>query len=1316
MDSQRYPEGLSKNQKAKFRAKERAQKMKEMPQNDIHKQIWLCQKGRKNFAAADKIEQKLIGMYQRVLVTPEGEKKTEMEKNIAAAEKKLGEKTKKYKNLFADSSDDETVHMESVNNSSTSSATELSFSSTESSENENNTLSTTQTYKCPRCSKKPYKRYGMYKLHLKTCGVPPPVINVHFPGDINRFHLLSTAMGKRFVVYRADNLEVADVSGVYQDFGLNIQQILKFGIDKLKLIKAGISIQVEMVKESLDGSQFVKPTFTSTLLKFYPASDIMAKIGKALSEIDSFIDQYTQKGSGWSVARFIHCDVIFGLYKPHKGGCRSIQLPNDLKNKKCLISPDTISDCFMYSVLAGLHTPQYNPQRVTLYRRYLDLYDFSDVRGNVSVHQIKKFTRKNAISVNVYSYDVDSKTIWPIKVMDKENTKHVNLLLYNDHYFTITNFNRLASTSGTRNNYFCYRCICSFNNQERLDAHRNDCLNHTPQKLVLPQPGSRKSVITRNDYRKESRFPYIIYGDFETLSTNRTDSEKILADLVPVSYALIAVDWNRNIVSKKLYFGENVRQQFFKSLADIKKTIDEHKQENFKPLSMSPLDEQEFEAIQNCHICGKCLGHDRVRDHDHLTGQFRGPAHQACNVAYQVPSKIPVIFHNLKNFDGHIIIGALRSGMFKNPPRLIPHTMEKYIAFMLDDFIFLDSYSFLPASLDNLAQSVPDDIKKHFMTRVFPENTPFELLMKKACLPYEYFNSISDFDLDHLPSKEAFYSTLTDSHVTDEMYDHVTNIWNRFNCQTLKDFHNIYLKVDTSLLAAIFENFRRTSFRNFGIDPCHYFSAPGFAWAAAIKKTKIKLELITDNDMLLMVEKGIRGGLTQVSKRHVIANNTSCPNYDSTKEPTSLAYFDVNNLYGYSMCQELPVGEFSWVPAGQFINVIYKILDIDDSDLSSGFILEVDLEYPDNLHDKHNDYPLAPYKQSISDELLSPYQKAIAERLAAIGNKSTKVPKLVTTFLKREKYVVHGKTLYFYLKEGMKLKKIHRIIRFKQAPWLKPYVEFCTEQRKQSSTNFEKDFWKLMVNSIYGKTIEDKRKHTHVELVLDNASAEKRLRDNTCENFLILDEDRILFKMKRKQIIMDKPIAIGFTVLELSKMKMYDLHYNHFKATYGNNINLVYTDTDSFIYEVKNAANDHIIARMHSILDTSNYPREHRYFQTSVKRKLAFKDELSGGIMFEFIGLKSKLYAYKSDEGEKKRAKGVNRAAMKRITFDDYKKAIDASTNVRLTMHRLQAVRHEIQLLKYQKLCITPFDNKRYIREDGISTLAYGHYSLRADQ
>ena len=248
-----------------------------------------------------------------------------------------------------------------------------------------------------------------------------------------------------------------------------------------------------------------------------------------------------------------------------------------------------------------------------------------------------------------------------------------------------------------------------------------------------------------------------------------------------------------------------------------------------------------------------------------------------------------------------------------------------------------------------------------------------------------------------------------------------------FKMEHFKDYHNLYNETDVLLLADVFESFRNICIKNYKLDPAHYYTAPGLAWDACLKMTGVKLELLSDIDMLLMVEKGIRGGVSMISNRYGKANNKYMGDKFNPSEPSKyLTYLDANNLYGAAMSMKLPTHGFKWM---------------NDKELTIWekypCILEVDLEYPKELHDLHNDYPLAPEQTEVN-----------------------KVEKLISNLRDKEKYVLHYKNLKQYLDLGLELTCIHRGIKFEESEWLKPYIDMNTKLRTKAKNNFEKDFFK----------------------------------------------------------------------------------------------------------------------------------------------------------------------------------------------------------------------------------------------------------------
>ena len=1123
------------------------------------------------------------------------------------------------------------------------------------------------------------------------------------PENFEGFKLIKRAFSNEYLTYRFKLIGMVALQSVEEELLLPTTLLVKCLVKIFEAVKFSINCCC-IFFNPLDGSTCT--TFIPTKLQpVYVADDLNELIHSLFTRVQERIDSFTQRGSNWSLLRIDFMDATIGKYIPDRGGCSIHKLPKELSNKKCLISPQTDTDCFMYSVLICLHKKDH-PHRISQYADFIDNYDWTDVRGSVAVTDIVKFERRNRISVNVYSFSFESKVIVPLKVADIEQEKHVNLFLLNDHYYAISSLPRLFCGSGTKYRYVCHRCCSRFAKAEKLEEHKPDCYVNTAQTLRLPS--KEKAVVKRKDFYKEIKFPFCIYADFETLSVSRNENIDT-KDLEPCSYGYVIVDWEGKIIHQDFYLGQDAGKMFLKSITSAQPLMNDYLKRNSKPLSLSDAEEECFKAAKSCHICELPLGNEKaVRDHDHLTGKFRGAAHNKCNLYYKVPQQFPVVFHNLKGFDGHIIINSLDKTICERNPKIIAQSSEKYIGILFNNFKIIDSLSFLPSSLDNLASNLTVQQKDVFLKQIYPDDTT--LLHKKGSLPYEYLTSLDKFN-DDLPDKSQFYSSLSESEITQEMYDHVKSVWSSYNCSKLSDLHDIYLKVDVLLLASVFENFRHTSLENFGIDPLHHFSTPGLTWAGALKRTKAEVQLFTDVDMLLMIEKGIRGGLTMVTNRHIIANNPNVPSHDITKETTHLLYLDVNNLYGYAMSQKLPIDGYEWCKVTP--DLLDNILDANiDGDI--GYILEVDMDYPLHLHNDHNDFPMAPHKMMVEDKLYSPYQHQLIAELKQKGIKTLKSEKLVTTFFPKVKYVVHFATLQFYVKQGMDVRRVHRAIKFRQASWLKDYVDFCTTQRQAATSDFDKDFWKLMVNSIYGKTIEDKRKHSTVALALRDIEAERLMRKNYCKNLTILDESKVLFLMKTLDVLMDKPIAVGFAVLELAKLKMYSLHYDTFKKYYGDRIECAYTDTDSLIYKITTQDLTADLKHFSNIMDFSNYPKDHELYSMIHCKAIGYlKDEMGGKAIHEFIGLRPKLYAIKTDEAVIKKAKGVPRTVLKKhINFQDYLNCLYDNTIVHNEAARIGSHNHQLQMTKQTKLSISPFEDKRFLLNK-TSSLAYGHYMIK---
>jgi hypothetical protein len=480
--------------------------------------------------------------------------------------------------------------------------------------------------------------------------------------------------------------------------------------------------------------------------------------------------------------------------------------------------------------------------------------------------------------------------------------------------------------------------------------------------------------------------------------------------------------------------------------------------------------------------------------------------------------------------------------------------------------------------------------------------------------------------------------------------------------------------------------------------------------------------------MFNMIECGIRGGMSVITHRLATANNKNLSSklYDDTMPASYCVYLDANNLYGWAMSQSMPYSNLHWLSEEEISRL--DVLAIAD-DSEEGFILEVDLHYPSDLHDLHNDLPLAPERRRVCPSEWSPMQKRIYQHSSVNRSKafvhnmmrmtskgpttSAKTQKLIADLYDKNNYVIHYRNLKLYLRLGMILRKIHRVIAFKQSPWLSKYISLNTDCRKRATNTFEKDFFKLMNNSVFGKTMENVRNRQTFELVSSRQRLAKVVGKPCFRAVTILNEDLVLAKSQQSCIKLFKPIFIGFSILDISKELMYAFHYDVIKARYGNAACLCFTDTDSLLYHIRTRDIYSDMAEQKDFYDFSDYPTDHKLFSADNKKVLGkMKDEMNGQPIAEFVGLRCKMYSVLQDCGkEKKVAKGVQKATIKKsMTHEMYRHCLLSHNNVNAKVRNIRSFNHEVFSIVQSRTALSCFDDKRYILDDGVHTRAYGHF------
>lgn len=1106
---------------------------------------------------------------------------------------------------------------------------------------------------------------------------------------------------------------------------------------KLRLHKFSFELEHE-IKEDF---WFASSESHLILTKHEIESALIQCIADSLHSFDSFV----QTGSGWVLKSVKQIKLRLIKFKVFRGGCFRQILPQKYRNSKSLVFSNSANnvDCFLRAIVLTL-VSKYSQKRQNrtrwskLCQELYNIFPVSFIKFPVSLKEAVSFEKQTPFSLNIFGLSGKDNLLFPYYVSSAENKKssHIDLLFHNDHYYGITNLGALVRSVTSKNTRICHvcpYCMSNFSSLNSFKIHKYLCLNKT-QPLQFPVVGNHIKTFT--NYTNLVEAPFVIYADLESIICKKKFVPKgsnlkqiYTQDHECIAWCSYTVCRPNNAFSSVLpihYIGANAIQSFFNHIESEFFRISKILQDVDIPLTMTDEDNDLHATKSFCQFCLVQFSEEnqKVRDHCHLSGKFRFSLCSDCNLTYAAKNKkrhkVIVLFHGLSNYDSHFLIQEIHTLVKRKKlaVSVIPRTSEKYLSFSVGGIQYKDTYQFLGASLAQLVKDLVDKSKSHFTftKQVYFDPKLEEVIYGKGVFPYNYLTSLKVLEEKHLPPKSEFFNDLTQEHISDADYNFAQRAWLLAGCKTFGDYLLLYLTLDVLLLADVMENFRSACMIDYELDPVHYFSAAHYTFDAYMRKSGVEFELLTDVNQYFFCLQGIRGGLSMVAhKRFSEANNKFMKEFDESKPSKFLIDLDANNLYGRCMMDHLPYADFEWcLPSDELVSEILQLSDTSEK----GYLLQVDLEYDSRVHDLHEDYPLAPHKCTKKIKDLSPFSQSIVEEHNL--KKSTGFEKLMATLDKKQYYIIHYRNLQLYLRHGLILKKVHRILKFSQAPIMRGYIEYNSAKRAESANDFDSSLFKLLSNSLYGKTIERADNKTMIKLITDIEKYEKEASKVTMKNCKIINPHLVGMEMKHPILKIDKPVYLGTVILELAKFYMYQFHYEVMKPHFGERIKLLYTDTDSLLYEVftDDIFSDYLDLPENTF-DFSNFPKSHSLFNDSNKRVPGcFKDETKGRIIKSFVGLKSKMYAILMDDTslpEIKVAKGVKKAVInKDLTFDQYQNCLVSNKVQENEYVNLRSVKHSVFTSCQSKISLSSFDDKRWILEDGIHSLPYGHYKIES--
>ena len=716
--------------------------------------------------------------------------------------------------------------------------------------------------------------------------------------------LIKTGFDNNYLEYRNEGNDLSSFEEYLNLIKPYLNDLIKDKKDKGEW-KLQLTAQINFISQK-PGSDETRVMHTRSVCKEFMSGseteEIVEKLFRSL--LQRYQDNLNEKmrGSDFIFNGINYLFYDFNRVSISKGGSY-IESPKWLKDKKCIVNQKKNDNkCFQYATTLALNFNKIdrNPQRISKNKPFIDNYNWNDINFPTAKKDWNKFEVNNKdVALNILYVPFNTKKI-EIAYKSKYNlVRDIQVVLLmisngkNWHYLAVKSLSRLLRgiTNNHDGDYYFLNCFHSYRADNKLNAHKKVCENNKYCKIEMPT--DKNNIIKYSQGDKSLKFPFIIFADSECI-LKKIDTCQNNLDLssttkinqhIPSGYSMYtscSFDKSNNKLS--YYRGEDCMKRFCKNLKDHAIKIIDCKKKDMIPLTKEEEDNYNKENI--CYICKKEFNNDKVRDHCHFTGKYRGAAHNTCNLRYKISKNIPVIFHNGSTYDYHFIIKELACE-FEGNFECLGENTEKYMTFSVPikkrienknmdltyKIKFIDSFRFMATSLSKLVDNLTDNIHndkcvkcksnlcfvntmnetlifecvdcgkeykkdinnklKERFSNVYEfcdyDMNKFIVLLRKGLYPYEYMDEWNKFDEKELPVKESFYSNLTMEDISDTDYKHANNVFEKFNLNNLGDYHDLYVRSDTLLLADIFENFRNACLNNYELDLAHFISLPGLA-------------------------------------------------------------------------------------------------------------------------------------------------------------------------------------------------------------------------------------------------------------------------------------------------------------------------------------------------------------------------------------------------------------------------------------------------------------------------------------------------------
>lgn len=685
---------------------------------------------------------------------------------------------------------------------------------------------------------------------------------------------------------------------------------------------------------------FRAPAFIANALV---RKNISRNITKSFQHQGRSLEDFMNSGSNWQFDRGLVFHIEIAELKPIVGGENSIMEEekkvniSSVNNRKFLYNPcNRDQKCFLYCVAKFLYKtdPKSKKSEETQLKKKIRKFNIKNISFPISIQGISKFLKQNSdldLKINILtrtSNNFGKEKIFPYEYGLGNGKKMMNILLVQkqvkltsvNHYLLITDVDKYLraiylnakKVKSYQKTNFCLNCLNSFSSLFHLNEHARICCLNKPRLEQIPE--EKKRTIKFRNFERQHKLEYIAFLDFECALPKeenycfvcsslkcKCDASftNTLSNQEPIGYSFVVIGPDGNSIHENSYIGENAGEVFVEHLLQQEKNWIKPLLAITEELVMSKEDNKIFYSSKKCYMCDVEFTEDVVkcRDHSHITSKFIGAACQKCNLRRQKPKKLKIFIHNGSRYDFHFIVKAMgKYGDAIESINVLPYNGENFRTLSFNSFELNDSLAFLQAPLAQLSSDLKETshdyniLKSTYIVKTNGkfDQEKFDMVLGKSFFPYEYCTSLELMrKTTKLPKRKKFYSSLSEETISKEDHKFAKKVWKKFNCQNLVDYAKVYCKIDTILLAEVFQKFRQDMHTFSGLDPAHYISLPSYSYDSMLKMTNCEIKLPDDINMVQFIESGKRGGVAFIGTRKLIP--TSTPNMES-----EIVYIDAN--------------------------------------------------------------------------------------------------------------------------------------------------------------------------------------------------------------------------------------------------------------------------------------------------------------------------------------------------------------------------------------------------------------------------------------